>query len=116
MVAENFLAEQAAMNVLKGILSALSLVFLAAFYVHWMIFKYTHNTMDYIAKQKIVKSNSGLGVGLLVLSAGLMLDSFNELGILKGEGNKIVVDALLVIAISLFGYWYYKLTREGRRR
>ncbi|MBI5159319.1 hypothetical protein HY992_04320 [Candidatus Micrarchaeota archaeon] len=116
MVAESFLAELAAINILKGILAALSLVFLAAFYAHWIAFKYSHNTMEYIAKRKIVEHNKGLAVGLLVLSIGLIVDSLNELGVLNGSEYVLAVDVLLVIAVACMGYWYYKLSREGRKK
>lgn len=116
MVAESFVAEFAAVNVLKGILAALSLVFLAAFYAHWVMFKYSHNTMDYIGKRKIIEHNKGLAAGLLVLCVGLVLDSLNELGLVKGSEPVLAVDVLLVAAVALFGYWYYKLAREGRKK
>lgn len=102
-------------SVIKGILAALSLVFLAAFYIHWWVYKHTHSVVGFIAKSRIVKHNKGLALALITLSAGLFIESLTDLGIVASPEWKLASVCLEIVAIASMGYWYYKLTREKVR-
>ncbi len=104
-------AQLAVVSLVRMILTSLVLLLLAFFYIQWRLAKGSLSPLVYYTRSKLVKQNLLLGIGVILLSGGFILDSLTQLGYLVGEDWKLAAGLLEVGAIGLIGYSYYKLVR-----
>ena len=107
-----YAAEIATTNVLKVLLALTTLALLVLFYIRWHFFKARLNTIEFYTRSRFVRNSIGLGLGIICLSAAFILDAGMNLGRFQGNAFELAKSALEVLALVLFGYWFYALSKE----
>ncbi|MEM4390217.1 MAG: hypothetical protein QXG98_06205 [Candidatus Micrarchaeia archaeon] len=106
------LAEIAVTNIVKALLALTTLAFLLLFYLQWFLLKSRLSALELYARSRFMKNSLGLGLGMAALSLAFMLDAGLSLGRLQGNVLELGRSLLEVLALVLFGWWYYALSRE----
>lgn len=112
MPATELLAEIAVANIVKALLALTTLVFILLFYLQWFLLKSRLNALELYARSRFMKNSLGLGLGMVALSLAFVIDAGLSLGRLQGGGLELSRSLLEVLALVLFGWWYYALSRE----
>jgi hypothetical protein len=101
----------AAIYLIKVILAALTVAFLFAFQIRWVMTKYDLSVLDFYTKWKFFKQSIAVGAGIFLLSAAFLLEFWQYAGWLPGSNYLLAVNLLEVLALIFFGYSYYRLAR-----
>ena len=100
-----------AIEVMKMILSVITILFLSVFFLQWKVGKQNLSLIAFYTKSKIVKHNTLMALGIIALSAAFIVHFLTINSIVVGEVAGIVTTSLEVIALMCMGFSYYKLVR-----
>jgi len=112
MPANELLAEIAVANIVKALLAFATLAFLLLSYLQWFILKSRLSALELYARSKFMRNSLPLGLGMAALSIAFAIDTGLSLGRLYGNALELARTLLEVLALVLFGWWYYALSRE----
>ncbi|RLG18675.1 hypothetical protein DRN67_03905 [Candidatus Micrarchaeota archaeon] len=101
----------ASLYLVKVLLAALTVAFLIAFQLRWIITKYDLSVLDFYTKWKFFRQSLAIGTGIFLLSIAFMLDFGQYTGRFHGQDYTALTTTLEILALVFFGYSYYKLAR-----
>ena len=101
----------AAVYLAKVLLASLTMAFLMAFQLRWVITKYDLSVLDFYTRWKFFKQSIAVGAGILLLSIAFLLDFGQYAGRIQGQDYSLVINSLEVMSLIFFGHSYYRLAR-----
>ncbi|MDO8339754.1 MAG: hypothetical protein Q7T16_03790 [Candidatus Burarchaeum sp.] len=96
---------------IKIILAVLAVAFLAFFQLRWVATKYDLSVLHFYIKWKFFRQSLPAGAGVLLLAMAFILDFGRYANVLKDPNLPLVINLLEMLALTFFGYTYYRLAR-----
>jgi len=97
--------------IIKVILAVLAVTFLVLFQLRWVASKYDLSVLHFYIKWKFFRQSLPAGAAVLLLAIAFLLDFGRYANIIKDPNLSLIINALEILALMLFGYTYYRLAR-----